>query len=655
MASAGPYGWAGRILRVDLSAGEIRTEDTLRWGTDYLGGRGLAARIAWDELPAGIGAFDPENPLMFFPGVLAGTPAPSSGRTSVCAVSPQSYPLEWFTRANMGGHWGVELKYAGYDGIIVTGKSSGPGYLCIEDDKVEIRDASQLWGKGIHATQAQLMSELGADVRVVTIGQAGENLCRVAIIATETESAAGQGGFGAVMGSKRLKAIAVRGRGEIRVADPKELLARCAVVREGLKVKYPGREITGERAEKYGLKLYACTQHCAVACATFYQNVPGVVHRDRVYRGQLHCCSPGFHRAGTNWDIGFEAGFEVAQLANDFGLNHWEFRFGIGPWIAMCQKRGELLEIEGAPIDLNNPRFWVKLVEGMSLREGWGRAFSEGGRRAPDILGCGQDLIEQVYPAWGQASHWDGHGSFGGPVYPYWLVTGLQWAMDTRDPLGGGHGHTSNFARMAQAVPLDDAGTWEKARELSERVYGSRHAADPWSGYEGKAHAASYHCDMNPLKDALGICDNAFPLIVDMGAEDLALRSGGVEGRHFEHYLAEPALGLGLSSEAFYRIGTRIFTLERALQIRNSGRDRQTDETIIPYLCQREVNPSPFTGERMALDAEGFRKLMDEFYELRGWDRLTGRPKGSALEALGMQDVAAGLEGCGGLPEKEHR
>ena len=103
MVQSGPYGWAGKLLRVDLSSGRVWTEDTLRWGTDYLGGRGLAARIAWDELPQGVGAFDPENPLMFMPGVLAGTPAPSSGRTSICAVSPQAYPLEWFTRASIGG------------------------------------------------------------------------------------------------------------------------------------------------------------------------------------------------------------------------------------------------------------------------------------------------------------------------------------------------------------------------------------------------------------------------------------------------------------------------------------------------------------------------------------------------------------------------
>ena len=652
MVGEGVYGWTGKLLRVDLSSGKIWTDDSLRWGKDYFGGRGLAARIAWDELPPGIGAFDPENPLMFMPGVLTGTPAPTSGRTSICSVSPQAYPTEWFTRASIGGHWGTELKYAGYDGLIVTGQAEGPTYLWIEDDHVELRDASHLWGKGIFDSQKQLLEDLGTDVRVLAIGQAGENKCRIAIIATETESAAGQGGFGAVMGAKQLKAIAVRGHGAVRVADPKELLARCAVVREGLETKYRVPWEAPKDGKKNGQKHYACTQHCPVPCVTFYESVPGVVYKDRTYRGMFHCCSPGFPAAKPYWDIGFEAGFEVAQLANDYGLNHWEFRFGFGPWIYDCQQRGELETLDGDRIDLNDPHFWVALIEKTALRQDWGDAFAEGGRRLPAILGVGEDLIERYYPAWGHASHWDGHGSFPGPAFPYWLVTGLQWAMDTRDPLGGGHGHTTNFARMANAIKTDDKVTWEKVRELSDRVYGTPSAADPWSGYEGKAHAASLHCDMNPLKDALGICDNMFPIITDLKADDLMVHAGDVDGVDFEHYFTEPALGLEMSRDEFYRTGTRIFTLERLLQIRNWDRTRAVDETIIPYLGYPEVNANPFTGDQQSVDVDGFRQLLDEFYDLRGWDRETGWPTRATLEELGMGTMADELAELGKLPEE---
>jgi len=181
-----------------------------------------------DLIPPGIGALDPRNPLMFMVGALVGTPAPSSGRVTVSGLSPQAYPDEWYTRANLGGHWGSELKYAGYDGLVVTGRAPKPVYLWIEDDRVEVRDAASVWGQGLIQTQKTLQGELGPDVRIVAIGPAGENLCRYAVLATSTESAAGQGGFGAVMGSKNLKAVAVRGHGGVGVAQPPRHCAALA-------------------------------------------------------------------------------------------------------------------------------------------------------------------------------------------------------------------------------------------------------------------------------------------------------------------------------------------------------------------------------------------------------------------------------------------
>ena len=648
------YGWTGKMLRVDLSNRKVEIQDSLRFTKDYLGGRGFAARLAWEELRPGIGAFDPENMLMFMSGGLAGTPAPSSGRTSVCAVSPQAYPTEWYTRSNMGGHWGTELKYAGYDGVVVVGASEEPVYLWIEDGCVEIRDAGHLWGKGIFDTQKELLGALGDDVRVLCIGQAGERLSRIAIIATETEGAAGQGGFGAVMGSKRLKAIAVRGHGAIPVADPGELIQRCRLIREGLVTRFGRqRQIRNDRPDEYGSKFYACTQHCPRQCAVIRTRVPGVVHKDRVYSGVAYCCSPGLsgrRRGGKGWEIGFEAGFEVAQLCNDYGLNHWEFLFAFGPWIVECQKRGELLELDGEPVNLNDPGFWVEMVRKMTFREGYGDVFAEGGIRAAKTLGIGEEIMAQYYPGYGQASHWDGHGSFASPTFPYWLVTGLQWAMDSRDPMGGGHGYTANMVRLSHEIDPDDREMWEKIRRLGEHVYGHPSAADPWAGYEGKAHAASFHCDRNPLKDSMGVCDNIFPMISNRSAEDLLVRVGEIEGRHFEWYMAGPVFGEGWTREAFYRIGTRVFTMERAVQIRNWDRTRRTDETVIPYLSQPEPQPSPYTGECMVLDREAFGRLMDEFYDLRGWDRETGWPYRDTWERLGMGDVADELKRLDKLP-----
>lgn len=640
--------WVGRILCVDLTTETISTISPFPHAYSYLGGRGLAARLAWDMIPPGVQAFEANNPLMFMTGALVGTPAPSSGRVTICGLSPQGYPHEWYTRANLGGHWGAELKYAGYDGLIVTGKASRPVYLYIDDDRIEIREAGALWGMGLVQTQLRLRRELGADWRVLAIGPAGENRCRYAIIATGTESAAGQGGFGAVMGSKNLKAIAVRGHKGVPIAHPGEMLRRSRLMVREIQERRGKTPITyGSEASRPGQQRPApCTYQCPGACGGFYHDVPGVVYPDRTYSGQLFCCAPRFK--GGNWlgaTLGFEAGFEIAQISNDLGLNHWELLFGLVPWILRCQERGELQQIDGKRLDFSDPRFWVEFLTKIATRESWGDLLAEGGPRVADALSMGQDLIGVYYPAWGQASHWDGHGSFASPYFPYWLVTALQWAMDTRDPLGGGHGYTMNVVGLIRRIKpeLDDEAIWKKLARVGEHLYGSAASVDPRSGYEGKATAALFHQDRGALKDALGICDNIFPLLTDPNEEDLVIRIDGVEGRFLEHYLFEPASGIDISQEAFCRVGTRIFTTERLLAMRNWGRSRATDETIIPYLRHPEGSVNPYLGGKVRLDTERFHALLDEYYALRGWYSPTGYPTLETLHALDLAEFLVAL------------
>jgi len=213
-------GYAGSLLRIDLTKRTVERQDTSDYLPEWYGGRALAARIAWDEIPPGTGAFDEASPLMILVGPLAGTAAPFSGRTTVCGISAQGYPHEWFTRSSFGGHWGPSLKRAGFDGLIITGRAGSPVFLKIENGLCSVEDARELHGMGIYDTQKLLAASLGPGWRILAIGPAGESLCRIAVAATETESAAGQGGFGAVMGSKNLKAVAVRGDIPIHVADP---------------------------------------------------------------------------------------------------------------------------------------------------------------------------------------------------------------------------------------------------------------------------------------------------------------------------------------------------------------------------------------------------------------------------------------------------
>ena len=217
--------WANSILRVDLSDMHVTVQETAPYVPAYLGARGIAARIAWDEYPTPIDPFDPANPLMVFTGALTGSRAPYSGRTNVCAFSPQAYPHPWFTRSSIGGRFGGELKRAGYDGIVITGAASSPVHLRICDDQVSILPADDLWGQDALDTLDALRTTEGKGAHSLVIGPAGERLSRIATIQTDTSSACGQGGFGAVMGSKNLKAITVAGTERVSLAAPDTITA----------------------------------------------------------------------------------------------------------------------------------------------------------------------------------------------------------------------------------------------------------------------------------------------------------------------------------------------------------------------------------------------------------------------------------------------
>jgi aldehyde:ferredoxin oxidoreductase len=222
------YGWVGRILRVDLTEGKTSEVSTSNYVPRFVGGWGIAAKVAWDELSPDIGAFDPDNRLMFMTGPLTGTLVPGSGRAEICTVSPITYsfkgPTEDYVRSGIGGKWAPELKFAGFDGLIVHGRAEKPVWINISDGEAEIRDAKRLWGLDTYSVQEALWEELGSKrVQVACIGPPGERLTRFATIATDNGNHAGVGGTGAVMGSKNVKAIAVRGTGKVEVAKPAEL------------------------------------------------------------------------------------------------------------------------------------------------------------------------------------------------------------------------------------------------------------------------------------------------------------------------------------------------------------------------------------------------------------------------------------------------
>ncbi|MDH3568278.1 MAG: aldehyde ferredoxin oxidoreductase, partial [Desulfobacteraceae bacterium] len=211
------FGLMGKILRVNLTDRNIFQEEIPEeMAKKYLGGRGLASKYLFDEVKPKISPLGPENNLIFMSGLLTGTLSPSAARYSVVAKSPLTHI---WAQSNSGGRWGVDLKQSGFDGIIFEGISEKPVYLVIDDGDVELRDAVDLWGKNVSETTGILKETLGDKFNVASIGMAGENLVKYAAIMNDLHRAAGRCGLGAVMGSKRLKAIAVKGRKEIKIAD----------------------------------------------------------------------------------------------------------------------------------------------------------------------------------------------------------------------------------------------------------------------------------------------------------------------------------------------------------------------------------------------------------------------------------------------------
>jgi len=598
-----------------LSSRRFAVAETSIYADMYLGGRGIAARIAWEELPPRTDAYASENRLIFMTGPLTGTLAPTSGaRIEITGVGPQVYPEPRYTRSSMGGHWGAMLKYGGYDGIVIYGKASSPVYLWVNDSKAEIAGAEDLWGLDTYETQLELRRRHGRTVETVCIGPAGENLTRIAVIQSGLESAAGQGGFGAVMGSKRLKAITVQGSGAVKVAKPTEFLAACR--RAAWLAGTPQGIPEGQREA-----TKACTMSCTItACGMNVRRYAG----ERI--AAVHCCSGHYLSL-----VPVEEGARAADLANRLGLNHWEIIHGfggsVGGWLQKCKDAGLLSAEElgiplRAPLDFDDGELWCRLLRMMAYREGAGDLLADGVPRAADRLGKGKAYLPHV--AYGFETHWDGH-IYGPPCYPYWLVSALTWATDSRDPMV--HGYAQAVSRWWDRFkgPL----TIEQIKRVAAKTYGSAEAVKPGSGYGFKAEPTIWHQNRDCVKDSLCICDQVFPVMYSRQTPDGA-GDTGLEAR-----LLAAATGKATTETELDRVGERIFNLERAIMVRE-GRTRADDWEATAYFRKPDA-------QGISMDASRFRALMDEYYGLRGWDLERGWPTRAKLAELGLSDVADAL------------
>ena len=659
------HGWANRILRIDLSDMRIRAQETAGYVPAYLGARGFAARICWDEYPEPVEPFDPANPLMIFGGALTGSRSPYSGRTTVCAFSPLAYPHPWFTRSSVGARFGGELKRAGYDGIVVTGAAGSPVRVRIRDDEVSILPAEDLWGLDTMDTLDALEAREGRGVRSLVIGPAGERLSRIATIHAASSSTCGQGGYGGVMGSKQLKAISVAGSGAVSLAKPEIItniartLARDVV--PPMRAKRDMEKLNRTLAAEGGgtAHYYACTEGCITPCALECRQVPGRAH-NRKWSGNWFCISeillpgPGenalpLKKSVFDWQLTMHGGFEMNVLSNRYGLDQRDILMGMAPWLIACQKAGLISEINGQKMDWRSPHFWAEFLRAITYREGLGDALAEGGWAAARALHLGEDLVQSRYAGWGCPGHWDGHDVSSYCPFPYWLPPALQWMIDVRDPVSSGHGYLHTTEPIRNTLWLRPESEWpaaiEQARGVGERAYGDADALDPYGGYRMKAFPAYFHTVRSAIKDCVPVDDMVFPLIANENAPDgyWTFRDieglGDIEGLSVEYHLFTAGTGLPWSEEEFSRAAERVTALERALQVRQWARDRETDEMLLPYFERTESYQNPLLEKRYGLDREQFKPVMDEFYALKGWDAETGWPTQERLRKLGLVDV----------------
>ena len=290
-------GYGGNILRIDLTTGDIAKQPTdPALAEKFLGGRGFGAYFLFTELPRHADPMGPENMLIISPGPLSGTLVPGAGKVDFACKSPLT---GGYASANSGGILTAEIKYAGYDSIILKGKAEKPVYIFIDNDKVEIRDAADLWGKGSLDTEKIIKDRLGEEFQVATIGPGGENGVKYACITTDYGRQAGRGGVGAVMGSKNVKAIAVRGNKGIPVADVKAFRKAARAMYKACK-ESPGLEVW----QKYGTSGVTTwaneigafpTRNFSSGQLEGYENLSGQIMRDKIVitdKGCFGCPSP---------------------------------------------------------------------------------------------------------------------------------------------------------------------------------------------------------------------------------------------------------------------------------------------------------------------------------------------------------------------------
>ncbi len=604
-------GYMGKILHVDLTAGELRDEpleeDLAR---AFVGGSGLAARILSDEPVSEIDPLGPENPLILMTGPLVGTSMPSAGRCSVCAIAPLT---GIWGEANTGGFIGPELRFAGYDGIIITGKSDRPTWLSIVEGQAALRDGAELWGLDSYETQDRARELLGEPkARVACIGAAGENMSKMAAVMNDHGRAAGRTGMGAVMGSKRLKAIALRGTAKVPLADPEEFkkvvreiiadidedMAAMALRMAGtagyvdmalmygdMPIRYyqqgewePASNLSGVlMVEQYQNRNTACYR-CPIACgretrAPRYglEQVDGPEYETLAALGSLAMVDD------------LEAVIYAGHLCNVHGLD----TISTGCTIAMaCEmfERGVITaeDTGGLEIRYGDVEIVHRLVEMMAHREGFGDLLAEGSAAMAEHFGV-PDLAVTV-------------NRLEAPMHDPRAFSGMA-ATYALSPRGACHMEGDMYGVDTGQGPAIELGILP---------------GDRFDTSEEKGHITARQQAWRNLYNALTLCQFQNP-----GVEWL-LRA------------LNAATGWDMEPDDLMTAGKRIVTLKRLINLRR-GLTRADDD--LPDLLLKPLDNGGTEG--VVPDLE---ELLAGAYSEFGWNPETGRPTPETLEHLGLSD-----------------
>jgi aldehyde:ferredoxin oxidoreductase len=596
------YGFMGKVLRVNLSEGELSTEEIPdNWAREYLGGAGLATKYLYDEMPSGADPFGPENPLIFMTGPLTGTASASASRYSVVAKSPQT---GIWGQANSGGSFGPALKRSGFDGVIFEGISPRPVYLKIESGRAELGDAEHLWGKTVPETEDTLQEGSDSKYTIASIGPAGENLVRFAAIMNNKHRAAGRCGLGAVMGSKNLKAIACSGKEPVRITN-QEGFSTAARRQIGfldesmLKVVFDTFG-TNMIADMVNVRGGYPTRNWQEGVFEEIDSVSAQGIADTVFVEGVPCfacpvtCGRKTEIREGKWQGNVGEGPEY-ETTNTFGA-----MCGISDIYAitmanyLCNQFGLDTISAGSTIAFSMECYQRKIA----YREGIGDLLAEGSRVMAEELGQdSQHFAMQVKGL--ELPAYDPRAA---------KICGLGYVTANR---GGDHITSYVEAPTFVDVPL---------LVIEESTIKDPLIADP---QEAKVIVDMENA-MSAL-DAIGCCKF-------MGM--------GLTSQDMVDLLAF-ATGWDITLDEYITCGERNYNLARAFCIRE-GTDRHTDR-LPDRLMQDPLPTGP--AEDMLIEIDDMEKMKDAYYQFRGWDLSNGYPTQQKLIELGLDDLVPDIWG----------